>query len=58
MKPVAVRRSGCPRPVRVTWRHPIFDMPARSFLRFELDEKGSITGLVVTFYDPIRFERQ
>ncbi len=43
---------------RVTWRHPIFDMPARSFLRFELDEKGSITGLVVTFYDPIRFERQ
>jgi CubicO group peptidase (beta-lactamase class C family) len=42
---------------RVTWRHPIFDMAPRSFLRFELDEQGSVTGLVVTFYDPIRFDR-
>jgi CubicO group peptidase (beta-lactamase class C family) len=42
---------------RVTWRHPIFDMPARSFVRFELDEKGEVTGLEVTFYDPIRFKK-
>jgi CubicO group peptidase (beta-lactamase class C family) len=42
---------------RVTWRHPIFDMPPRSFLRFELDEDGAVTGLEVTFYDPILFER-
>ena len=42
---------------RVTWRHPIFDMPARSFVRFELDEKGAVQGLEVTFYDPIRFEK-
>ena len=42
---------------RVTWRHPIFDMAAQSFLRFELNEKGAVTGLEVTFYDPIRFER-
>jgi CubicO group peptidase (beta-lactamase class C family) len=42
---------------RVTWRWPIFDMPARSFVRFELDEAGQVTGLEVTFYDPIRFER-
>jgi len=42
---------------RVTWRHPIFDMAPRSFVRFELDEKGAVTGLTVTFYDPIRFER-
>jgi len=42
---------------RVTWRHPIFDMAAQSFLRFELNEKGEVTGLEVTFYDPIRFEQ-
>ncbi|MCK5483886.1 MAG: DUF3471 domain-containing protein, partial [Gemmatimonadetes bacterium] len=42
---------------RVTWRHPIFDMAAQSFLRFELNEKGAVTGLEVTFYDPIRFEK-
>jgi CubicO group peptidase (beta-lactamase class C family) len=42
---------------RVTWRHPIFDMAATSFLRFELNEKGEVTGLEVTFYDPIRFDR-
>jgi hypothetical protein len=42
---------------RVTWRHPIFDMPARSFLQFQLNEKGEVTGLEVTFYDPIRFDR-
>jgi len=42
---------------RVTWRHPIFDMAAQSFLRFELDEKGDVTGLEVTFYDPIRFDK-
>jgi hypothetical protein len=42
---------------RVTWRHPIFDMAAQSFLRFELNEKGEVTGLEVTFYDPIRFEK-
>lgn len=43
---------------RVTWRHPIFDMAARSFLRFELDEEGEVAGLEVTFYDPIRFEKE
>ncbi len=42
---------------RVTWRHPIFDMSARSFLQFQLNEKGEVTGLEVTFYDPIRFDR-
>ena len=42
---------------RVTWRHPIFDMAAQSFLKFELNEKGEVTGLEVTFYDPIRFDR-
>lgn len=42
---------------RVTWRHPIFDMAPRSFIRFELDEDGTVTGLEVTFYDPIVFER-
>ena len=42
---------------RVTWRHPIFDMAAKSFLKFELNEKGEVTGLEVTFYDPIQFEK-
>ncbi len=42
---------------RVTWRHPIFDMAPKSFLRFELNENGEVTGLEVTFYDPIRFDR-
>ncbi len=42
---------------RATWRHPIFDMAARSFVRFELNEKGEVTGLEVTFYDPIRFDK-
>lgn len=42
---------------RVTWRWPIFDMPARSFVRFELDPAGEVTALEVSFYDPIRFER-
>ena len=42
---------------RVTWRHPIFDMAATSFLKFELNEEGEVTGLEVTFYDPIRFEK-
>ncbi len=42
---------------RVTWRHPIFDMPPRSFLRFELDDAGNVAGLEVTFYDAIRFKR-
>jgi CubicO group peptidase (beta-lactamase class C family) len=42
---------------RVTWRHPIFDMTPRSFVRFELDEQGEVRGLEVTFYDPIRFEK-
>ncbi|MBT8477971.1 MAG: serine hydrolase, partial [Gemmatimonadetes bacterium] len=42
---------------RVTWRHPIFDMASQSFLRFELDETGEVTGLEVTFYDPIRFRK-
>jgi len=32
-------------------------MAAQSFLRFELDEKGDVTGLEVTFYDPIRFDK-
>jgi hypothetical protein len=43
---------------RVTWRHPIYDMPARSFLRFRLGDAGDVTALDVTFYDPIRFERK
>ena len=42
---------------RVTWRWPIFDMPARSFLRFDLNAAGEVTGLEVRFYDPIVFER-
>jgi hypothetical protein len=42
---------------RATWGHPIFDMPAKSFVRFELNEEGEVTGLEVTFYDPIRFAR-
>jgi len=42
---------------RVTWRHPIFDMPGKTFLTFELDEKGEVTGFDISFYDPIHFKR-
>jgi CubicO group peptidase (beta-lactamase class C family) len=42
---------------RATWRHPIFDMAARSFVGFQLNEKGEVTGLEVTFYDPIHFAK-
>ncbi len=43
---------------RVHWRHPIFDMEEKTFLAFYLDETGEVTGLKVTFYDPIDFERE
>ncbi|NBC18325.1 MAG: serine hydrolase [Bacteroidetes bacterium] len=42
---------------RTTWRHPLFDMPPRSFLQFHLTPEGGIDGLTVTFYRPITFER-
>ena len=42
---------------RATWRHPIFDLLDRSFVRFELSEAGEVTGLEITFYDRMRFER-
>ena len=42
---------------RLTWRHPIYDMPAKSFLMFYLDEMGNVAELKVTFYDPIYFKR-
>ncbi len=42
---------------RVIWRHPIFDMEARSFLHFQLDESGNIKGLRITFYDPLTFTK-
>lgn len=42
---------------RVIWQHPIFDMPAESFLTFSLDETGVVQHLVVTYYDPITFHR-
>lgn len=42
---------------RVHWRHPIFDMPEKSFLTFYLDEAGKAAKLKVTFYDPIYFKR-
>ena len=41
---------------RVTWRHQIFDMPAKTFLTFELNEMGVVTGLDMSFYDPIHFD--
>ncbi len=42
---------------RVTWRNPIFDMPEKSLLTFYLDERGEVSGLEVTFYHPIYFQR-
>lgn len=42
---------------RLTWRHPIFDMPAKSFLTFYLDETGKVKKLKVTFYDPVYFKK-
>jgi len=42
---------------RVTWRQPIFDMPRRAFVTFELDENGRVARLRTTFYQPIEFER-
>jgi len=42
---------------RVTWRHPIFDMDAKSFLTFRMNASGEITGFTVTFYHPLEFER-
>jgi hypothetical protein len=41
----------------VIWRDPIFDMPAKSFLTFYLNEDGKVAELKVTFYDPIYFKR-
>ncbi|MFO7588373.1 MAG: serine hydrolase [Gemmatimonadota bacterium] len=43
---------------RVHWRHPIFDMEAKTFLQFELGVDGKVDELTVTFYDPITFERE
>jgi CubicO group peptidase (beta-lactamase class C family) len=41
----------------VEWRHPIFDMEARTFLRFDVDERGEVTGLEVTFYHRNEFKK-
>ena len=43
---------------QVTWRDPIFDMPEKSFLTFERDAEGAITGLKVRFYHVQEFERR
>jgi len=43
---------------RVHWRHPIFDMEPETFLQFELGLDGEVSGLTVTFYDPITFDRK
>jgi CubicO group peptidase (beta-lactamase class C family) len=42
---------------RVHWRHPIFDMQAKTFLEFEPGEQANVDALTVTFYHPNRFER-
>ncbi|MEZ4746531.1 MAG: serine hydrolase [Calditrichia bacterium] len=43
---------------RVVWRDPIFDMPAKSFISFRINEKGEVVSLETSFYDPITFERK
>ncbi|MFQ6113550.1 MAG: serine hydrolase [bacterium] len=42
---------------RVAWRHPIYDMPGKTFLTFYLDEKGQVSEFKTSFYDPIYFKR-
>lgn len=42
---------------RVHWHHPIFDMQPKTFLTFLVDENGEVSGLQVTFYDPIFFRK-
>ena len=42
---------------RVTWNDPIFDMPEKAFVRFELDESGAVASLETSFYQSIRFDR-
>ncbi len=43
---------------RVKWRNPIFDMPAESFATFKLDEKGTVSEVTITFYQPITFVKK
>ncbi|MEQ8766984.1 MAG: serine hydrolase [Planctomycetota bacterium] len=42
---------------RVAWDDAIYDMPQKSFVTFRRGESGGVSGLTVTFYDPITFER-
>lgn len=42
---------------RITWDNPIYDMPAKSFISFYLDEGGAPEKFQVTFYDPMTFYR-
>lgn len=42
---------------RVHWRHPIFDMDARTFLTFRFHESGEVSGCTVKFYYPVEFRR-
>ncbi len=43
---------------RITWDNPIYDMPAKSFISFYLDEGGAPERFQVTFYDPMIFYRK